>query len=98
MTLEVEFSSKSCTTLRPLFDGPYLAGGGLCTAVDGEELPEKYAADADLYGHSFLAYPDFVAFLSLFETMALDKNMLFRFLRNRIYSCASARDLHTIPF
>jgi N-ethylmaleimide reductase len=46
--------------LRPLFEGPYLAGGGLRTAADGQDTLERYGADAVVYGQRFIANPDLV--------------------------------------
>jgi N-ethylmaleimide reductase len=45
------------TLLRPLFDGPYLAGGGL-TGESAQTLIEQGAADAAVFGSLYLANPD----------------------------------------
>ena len=47
-------------TLRPLFDGPYLAGCGLRTAGDGARTLDEYGADMVVYGERFIANPDLV--------------------------------------
>ncbi|SAL30365.1 NADH-flavin oxidoreductase/NADH oxidase [Caballeronia udeis] len=43
--------------LRPLFDGPYLAGGGL-TSETAQALIEQDNADATVFGGLYLANPD----------------------------------------
>jgi len=45
------------TLLRPLFDGPYLAGGGL-TSDSAQTLIEQGKADATVFGSLYLANPD----------------------------------------
>jgi N-ethylmaleimide reductase len=45
------------TLLRPLFDGPYLAGGGL-TSESAQTLIEQGDADAAVFGSLYLANPD----------------------------------------
>lgn len=47
-------------TLRPLFNGPYLAGGGLLSAADGVATLDRYGADAVVYGQRVIANPDLV--------------------------------------
>lgn len=64
-------------TLRPLFDGPYLAGGGLRTAADGERLLNTYSADAVVYGQLFLANPDLVQRLQTGAPLAVADESTF---------------------
>jgi len=45
------------TLLRPLFDGPYLAGGGL-TSESAQTLISQDHADAAVFGSPYLANPD----------------------------------------
>jgi N-ethylmaleimide reductase len=45
------------TLLRPLFNGPYLAGGGL-TGETAQTLIEQGDADATVFGSLYLANPD----------------------------------------
>ena len=45
------------TSLRPLFDGPFLAGGGL-TSESAQTLIEQDNADATVFGSLYLANPD----------------------------------------
>lgn len=47
--------------LRPLYDGVYLAGGGLRGRDDGQALLDRGVADMTVWGQRFLANPDLPA-------------------------------------
>lgn len=44
--------------LRPLFDGPYLAGGGLRAAADGQALLDAGHAEGTVWGWWYVSNPD----------------------------------------
>lgn len=46
--------------LRPLYDGIYLAGGGLRSRADGQALLDAGKADGTVWGWQYLANPDLV--------------------------------------
>ena len=55
--MKTKSESDYRTFLRPLFDGPYLAGGGL-TGESAQTLIEQDNADATVFGSLYLANPD----------------------------------------